>query len=370
MIIRRIGSFAVSFLSFFVKINNKRILFLSFGGRQYSDSPKALYEAMRVDPKFRNYEMLWAFNDPDSIAVPELNKIKTDTLSYFICALSSKIWITNTSICRGLQFKKRGNICINTWHGMPLKKLGYSLDPNPKYKERIDIGCCQNDFDKKVFLRLFNVNEKDILKVDLPRNDALLKYTHEDLYEIKHKLNIPEGKKVLLYMPTYREYNLDSHDKIFLIPPLDFEKWEKVLGMDYVLIVRFHYLIEKMLDIPQTNFVINGTNYPNLNDLYAISDVLISDYSSSYIDYSILQRPMLCFGYDFEEYREFRGFELDFEEAMPCPIDRNEDNLLEHIINMDHEDAVKKVAVFHERFSPYAGHATESVIAELKKRLE
>lgn len=369
ILFRRAGSFVLILIGCFIPIRKKRILFLSFGGRQYSDSPKVLYEAMKKDPFFRDYEMAWAFNNPSEYKDLGCTVLKIDSVKYFRYALSSKVWVTNTSICRGLQFKKKKTICVNTWHGTPLKKMGYSLDPNPRFKERVDIGCCQNKMDREIFIRILSVRRENLLPVDLPRNDELLKYSDLRLNHIRKKLGVPEGKKVLLYMPTYRDYNVDEKHEVFLAPPIDFAKWKEQLGDQYVLLVRFHYLIEKMVDIPQDGFCINVTNYPDLNDLYAVSDSLISDYSSSYVDYSILQRPMFCFGYDFDEYNSWRGFELDFEKMMPFSIDRTEDELIGHIRNMDLKAEQEKACKFHRRFTPYAGHATESVIKELKNRL-
>ena len=170
-------------------------------------------------------------------------------------------------------------------------------------------------------------------------------------------------------MPTYRDYNLDKQYNNYFLPPIDFEKWEKHLSREYVLVIRFHYLIDRFLDIPKTTFFINASNYEDVNDLYAVADVLISDYSSTYVDYSVLERPMVCFGYDYDHYKKWRGFELDFEKAIPCSIDRTEDELLKHIENMDYEEYVQKAKQFHNRFAKYAGHATEAVVDELKKRI-
>ena len=370
MVFRRVGSFLLIFLGVFVPVKRKRVLFLSFGGRQYSDSPRAVYEGMKKNPFFQDYEMIWAFERPDEHRDIGCKVVKVDSPKYFIYALSSKIWVTNTSICRGLQFKKKNTICVNTWHGSPLKKMGYSLDPDPRFKERIDIGCCQNKMDREIFLRLFCVKRKNLLPVDLPRNDALLRYSKEDITGIRSKLGIPEDKKVLLYMPTYRDYNVDSKHENFFVPPMDFLKWKAELGDKYVLVVRFHYLIEKMIDIPDDGFVINATDYEELNDLYAVADVMISDYSSSYIDYSILQRPMFCFGYDFDEYNEWRGFELDFEKMMPFSVDRTEDEVIRHIKTMNEKEEIQKAEKFHRRFTPYAGAATEKVIQEIISRIQ
>ena len=228
MLYRRIGSSFLIMCARFIKVKKERILFMSFGGRQYSDSPKALYEAMKRDPFFANYEMAWAFNTPKEIGDIGCKKILIDSFAYFKYALSSRVWITNTSICRGLQFKRIDNICVNTWHGTPLKRMGASLDPNPKYKERVDIACCQNDMDREIFLRLFNIKKEDLMQVDLPRNDALFHYTEDKVENIRKTLGISKQKKVILYMPTYRDYNLDKQYNNYFLPPIDFKNGKSI----------------------------------------------------------------------------------------------------------------------------------------------
>ena len=350
-------------------MKQRRMLFVSFGGRQYSDSPRALYEAMRSDPFFQNWEMAWAFTNPADHRDMDCPILQIDSKAYFEFALSSKVWITNTSIGRGLQFKKDETICLNTWHGCPIKKMGYSLDPNPRYKEQVDIGCYQNELDKSVFSRLFNADSGSFLPVDLPRNDRLALTSSDERACIRDRLGIPDGKRVILYMPTYRDYNLDEAFGNYFFPPIDLARWERELGDDYVVLVRFHYLIDKGMSIPNSPSIINVTDYADLNDLYIATDILISDYSSSFIDFSILKRPMLCFAYDYDEYAGWRGFEIDLESEMPCRIDRSEDALLESIKEMDYSQAVERATRFHEKYSRYAGRATPSLVEELKRRL-
>ena len=121
---RFFGNCLVTILKMFIKVDQKKILFMSFGGQKYDDSPKVLYEAIQNDSFFESYELIWGFTDPDKY--PEITKkVKVDTLSFYKTALSAHIWVNNSSVTRGLKLKRKGIFEINTWHGTPLKKNGF-----------------------------------------------------------------------------------------------------------------------------------------------------------------------------------------------------------------------------------------------------
>ncbi|MBQ7037485.1 MAG: CDP-glycerol glycerophosphotransferase family protein, partial [Clostridia bacterium] len=115
-------SFLLSALRLFVKPDDKLILFNSFGGRKYDDSPKAIFEKMQKDPRFQDYKKVWAFHNPEGKEIPGVTCIKTDTFRYFVTALRARVWITNSSVERGLNFKGKNTYYFNTWHGTPIKK--------------------------------------------------------------------------------------------------------------------------------------------------------------------------------------------------------------------------------------------------------
>ena len=194
------------------------------------------------------------------------------------------------------------------------------------------------------------------------------KYSSAAVEAVKKKLGISDDKKVILYMPTYREYLRDSNNSCYLAPPIDLEKWERELGDEYVLLIRAHYLVVKELEINQNGFVYDVSKYEYLNDLYAISNVLISDYSSAFFDFAVLERPEFCFAYDIEEYEEKRGLYIDMEQELPCSVDHNEDELIEHIKHMNYDEMCEKTRSFKNKYLPYCGNATDVLIKEIIKR--
>lgn len=366
-----------SFIGFFVPIRKKTMLITSFAGRKFDDSPKAIYEEVLSRREFDDWEIIWAFIEPDKHVIPRGKKIKIDTLSFFSALLYSKVWISNSGMDRNIDINRKKTIKIETWHGTPLKKIGQDQNSgvlgNYEVHGSVDnstIRCAQSEFDREIFVRIFNADKKCFLMCDLPRNDSLLHYSLNDIRKIKRSIGICSEKKVLLYMPTYREYLVNEKNQTYIAPPIDLNRWKNELADNYVLLVRAHYAISESLKIVNDNFVIDVSDYPFINDLYSVADILISDYSSAYFDYSILDKPMLCFAYDLDEYKKKRGLYLDLDKTLPCSIDSDESDLLLHIKNLNYEDAKKNVRKFHLKYAPHAGNASRTVVDELIRKLD
>ena len=360
----------------FVRIDKKSIIFSSFGGRKIDDSPKALYDRICSMEEFNDWKIIWAVVEPEKYNIQRGQLIKIDTPHFFRVLLSTYVWIGNSEIDRGIRFLSPKHIRIETWHGTPLKKIcgeenrtSVEKVPTNRKMDKTTIRCSQSEYDRVIYSRIFCADRDAILLCDLPRNDEILSYTPNKLDLIKEDLNIDKNKKIILYTPTYREYLTNEKGDNRLAPPIDFKKWEIELGEVYVLLVRAHYVVTEAMNLPKTSFVKDVSKYGSLNDLYAIADMMISDYSSTFFDYSILDRPMFCFAYDYEEYSDKRGLYLDLEKELPCPLDRDEDALLAHIKNVDFIKASEATRKFHEKYAPYAGHACDLVINSLLKRL-
>lgn len=370
---RFFGNLLVYVLSLFTRTRKNRILFVSFGGQKYDDSPRVLYEKIKNDPFFKDYEFIWAFRNPAKFAV-DCKAVRIDTIKFYKVAMSSRIWINNSSVERGLKLRRKNTMEINSWHGTPLKKMGKDIHNYQGYtskqqKKGIQIYCSQSKYDQEIFSRLFDTAKDNILISDLPRNDELFNYTKEQVGEIKERLNIPKEKKVILYAPTYREFNRDSLNNCYIKPPIDFAKWQNKLGKEYVLLFRAHYEIVKVLGVENNEFVYNVSDYYCLNDLMWISDIVISDYSSIYFDYAVLERPMLNFSYDFDEYSKIRGLYFDIHEELGCNINLTEDDLIEEIITLDYDKYCQHASNFKKKYAPNAGKASEIVIAKIKDLL-
>ena len=362
----------LKFLHSFIRTDDKLVFFNSFGGKKYDDSPKAIYEAMLADDRFKGYRFVWAFHNPDEFDVPGAEIIKTDSFKYFATAIKAKVWVTNSGIERGLEFKGKNTIYFNTWHGTPIKKMGTDISQESKSfatksRTSIDVMTAQSDFEADIFSRVFGINRDKFLCCGLPRNDKYSKITSEQVEKIKQKLNISVDKKCILYAPTFREYDRDKENSCVLTPPMDIVKWQETLGDEYVLLFRAHYEVGKIMHIEDNNIVRNVSGYPLLEDLMIISDVLISDYSSIFFDFSIMDKAMLHFTYDYEKYATNRGMYFDIRKEISG--EDNEDDLLQYIKDMDFKTEIEKTKAFRRKYVNYYGTATEQSIDCIYKKL-
>ncbi len=355
-------NFAISVLKLFVKPDDKLILINSFGGKKYDDSPKALYEAMIEDERFKEYKFVWAFHKPSEYNIPNAQVIKTDTLTYFITALKARCWISNSTIERGLNFKGKNTFYFNTWHGTPIKKMGTDISKENKSfssqrKSAYDIMTAQSDFEADIFSRVFNLPRDNFLMCGLPRNDFLANYTQEEKDRIKEKLGLPNDKKIILYAPTFREFERDSMKNCVLIPPMNLKKWQDKLQDEFCILFRAHYEVGKVMQIKDNDFVKNMTSYPSLNELMVVTDILISDYSSIFFDFSVMDKVMLHFTYDYDAYSSNRGMYFDIREKLSGAD--NEDDLINLLKMMDYELEKQNNKAFKSEYLNYYGSAVQ-----------
>ncbi len=358
-------SFCINVLKIFIRVDDKLILFNSYAGRKFDDSPKAIFEVLKNDPRFSDYKIVWAFHNPESFEVQGATKIKTDGFKYFVTALKARVWITNSSVERGLHFKRKKTFYLNTWHGTPIKKMGSDITSGntsfaSKSVNTIDIMNAQSLFEADIFSRCFGIPRKHFIEVGLPRNDALANYSESERLALKKKLNIPEGKKVILYCPTFREYEKDENLGVVLAPPMDLDKWERELRDDYVLLFRAHYEVSKVMEIKESDFLRNATDYPLLSDLMIVSDILLSDYSSIFFDYSIMDKCMIHFTYDYDKYNEQRGMYFDIRDYLSGAD--TEDGVMNYIKNMDYDSEVDKTRAFRASYMNFYGNASKKTV--------
>ncbi len=361
---KHVMSLFFRFIGLFIKTDHKLVLFNGHG-RKYNDSPRAIFTYMINNQVYKDFRFVWALDEPEKYNIPACTKVKMDTMQYFITALRAKYWVTCVNIERGLNFKKKDTIYLNTWHGTPLKLIGNSVSGRRDFDfSNIDIFCCAGDYEKEIYKRDFNVTEGSLLLSGLPRNDELYSVTAEQIEYYRDALNIPKGKKVILYAPTWRD-SKDNGKSYAIKPPIDMSYWQNELEDEYVLLLRTHAYTNNLIGIQFNDFVRDYSAYPEINHLLIVADILISDYSATIFDYSILERPILCFGYDYNEYSEERGLYVDLEQELPSGVIRSQEELVKKIKTMDYEGECLEVTRFKSRYLQVGGNATEQCVDAL-----
>lgn len=255
---------------------------------------------------------------------------------------------------------------LSTWHGTPLKRLVFDMDDvhsaNPRYKEIVykqtrewDYLLSDNPFSTEKFQSCFLFEKEKILEYGYPANDPLYAPDKEEkAKQIKKKLGIPEDKKVILYAPTWRDDNFYEAGQYGFDLDLDVNRMQELYGDEYVLLLRLHYFVVDKLDLSKYgNFTVDGSSYDDITDLYLISDILITDYSSVFFDFANLKRPILYYTYDLNKYRDvLRGFYLDMEKDLPGPLLLTNDEVMDAIKNIDkiQEKYKDRYEEFYNRF--------------------
>ena len=373
-----------------IKVDDKLIIFASFNGRSYCDSPKALYEYIIKNEKYKDYRFVWAFTDVDKHKFLEINQntevVNIKSNEFYRKMKQAKYWIFNYKI-QDFVFPSKKQVFIQCWHGTPLKRLGCDLEhfdnamnSISEIRKRYHLEASKftyfispSKFASEKFISTWDLKkigkENIIIEKGYPRNDFLYNYTSEDIKDIKEKLNIKsDNKKIILYAPTYRDNQHSTEIGYTYKTQIDFDKLQKELSDEYIILFRAHWLVAQSFNFDKyKDFIIDVSNYDDINHLYVISDMLITDYSSVFYDYANLKRPIVFYMYDLEDYRDnIRGFYLELEE-LPGKIVKTENELIDEIkfIN-DKFEYNSKYEIFNKKFNYLDdGHASKRVIEKI-----
>ncbi|ACB61953.1 CDP-glycerol:poly(glycerophosphate) glycerophosphotransferase [Exiguobacterium sibiricum 255-15] len=366
-------------------VQKNLVLFESFLGRGYSDNPKALY--LTLQKQRPELELVWIFAKEPNAAVKAAcpNWVLRNSPKYYYLMARAQYWIFNTRQPLSLK-KRRETMYLQTWHGTPLKRLGLDMDEvhmpgtnTEQYKKNFSAQAKEwnyllspNLYSSAIFKRAFDFRGL-LLETGYPRNDLLYAPDRQQQAgQIKQSLRLPPGKKVILYAPTWRDDEFVTKGQYRFNLKLDLKQIQSRLGDDYIVLLRMHYLIAEHLDLTAFDgFAYDVSAYGDIAELYLISDLLITDYSSVFFDYAHLNRPMLFFTYDLEKYASIlRGFYFDFEAVVPGPLLKESDQVIDYIedIATQSKQYEEKYTAFQERFcSLDDGKASQRVVDALFK---
>ena len=340
-------------LSFLPKTPKKAVC-QSYYGRGYSDSPRAVAEEL----KRREWKVYWVVKgSAEAATLPEgILPIVLDSPKaiYHLCTAS--VWVDN---CRKWAYtQKRGKTCyVQTWHGFPLKRIegdaADALEPDylkaAKKDSRIaDLFLSDSSFLTGIYRRAFWY-DGPVLECGFPRNDVLVHGDPAAAQAAREALHLPDGVKLLLYAPTFRkDFGLAAYD-------VDYARCVKALearfGGKWLILARLHPNIAskaKEMNLDPA-YICNASDYPDIQDLYLISDALLTDYSSVMFDYLPTGKPCFLYVNDLGAYRDDRNFTFDLEK-LPYPRATTNDELQAVIEQYDAEAQKKAVTAFTKEF--------------------
>ncbi|MQA93828.1 MAG: glycosyltransferase [Streptosporangiales bacterium] len=306
------------------------VLYDSYTGKQYSDSPRALHEELLTRGGVR-LEHLWAVRDRQVELPDTATGVRLWGREWYEALATCRYIVTNAHLPSWFR-RREGQVVVQCWHGAPLKRIGFDIADvrfaNAGYLDKLaqetrnwSFLVSPSRFSTPILRRAFRY-EGEILESGYPRNDRLFAPEREAAARrVRERLGVPPGRRVVLYAPTWRDdrfygpgrYRLDLH--------LDVPAARRALGEDHVLLVRGHPNTVDGLPADDSGFLRDVTGYPDVGELLLAADVLVTDYSSLMFDFAATGKPMIFFAYDLAHYRdELRGFYLDFPAEAPGPV--------------------------------------------------
>ncbi|MFI6506665.1 CDP-glycerol glycerophosphotransferase family protein [Streptosporangium sp. NPDC050855] len=342
------------------------VLFDSFGGRQFSDSPRAIYEELRR--RGSDLEFMWLVRD-GQVELPEGTvPVRRYGREFYEALARCRYVVTNSDLPAWFE-RRPGQTVLQTWRGTPLKRVGFDVEKvpfaRPDHHERLARTVaqwshlispgpwCSSVLDSA--LRF----QGEILEIGSPRDDLLRRGGPEEVARraarVRDRLGLPEGRKVVLYTPTWRDDKFYSRGRYRLDLHLDLQRMADELGEEYVFLLRKHPTVTDRVPRAGDGFVRDVSMYPDVQELYLVADMLVTDYSSAMFDFAVTGRPLLFYTYDLERYRdEVRGFNFDFEAEAPGPLLRTTEELVAAVRDADETHAGYRGAyeAFTARFCP------------------
>lgn len=352
-----------------IPLDKEKMMFISYTGA-FSDSPKYIF--MRLKEQNQRIKYVWAVND-SSVKEEEISgckKVKFGSLSYIKEICTSNIVITNNFLNTYIP-RRKGQEIINTWHGgSPLKTVGMVREPvsdfdryfYEKHARKYSLYLSSSKFmTEEVFQKSFTYKGR-VFNCGLPRNAILFRDLDVPCKKVSEYFDIPIDQEngIILYAPTFRgdakNAKFISTDKQFNIQrcidavELKFEK-------KYRFLFRSHYFDK---NLPSDCFM--ATEYPDMQELLAAADILITDYSSCMGDMCLMDKPVFLYAPDLPEYMGERGFYWDIF-SLPFPVSVDEEELLNSIADFNICEYKKQLDEYLKRLGSYECHDSDILFA-------
>jgi len=356
-------------------VQENKVLFLEMRFTKLSNSFELIYKALEESGE---YDLKCSYVQFNFIRGHEFTQRVNEMLKEL--ATAKYVFVDDASLILSSIPLRQETVAINLWHACgAFKKFGRStaelkfgssaatLDKYPNYGNLTHVTVSSPEviwaYEEAMHLPKGIVKATGVSRTDQFYDKEFVESRKQKLYEI-----MPEakGKKVILYAPTFRGHvaTASSPDRI------DFERFCRELGNEYVIVCKHHPFVKNPPIIPEElqHFARDLTKYLSIEDLLCCADICISDYSSLVFEYSLFEKPMIFYAYDYDNYCDWRGFYYDYSEFTPGPVVQTEDELLNSIKNIDTQFDKQKVIDFKEKFMGSCdGHATERIIALMKE---
>lgn len=333
------------------QLDERLVVVESHMGTSVFDSPHVLADELRrTRPDLRIViiaaaDQRWAAGRNDVVI--------RNTVDYFKTLARAKYIIDNQSLPDGY-VKRPGQVYVQTWHGIPIKKMGFdepnlafgSRDETSELERKVsywDYLSIPSDYFRGTFVPAFRY-ENALLPVGSPRNDVLVN-DRDGVAEAKRRLDLDPTRTSVLYAPTFRKRGRASIE-------LELSELVEELGRGYQILLRPHYLNRISIPAHLRGDVVDVSGIADTAQVLLASDVLVSDYSSIIFDYLSLDRPIILYAYDLDDYaNSARGTYFDLSEHRPGPLVTDQAGLVDAIRSAAADDDAPRRRRFREEFA-------------------
>lgn len=346
----------IRIVGLFTRVKKNNVLFLSVTRTKIGGNLEMMDKIIPKDKYNKKYFLI----DEDKSKFNIREKIE---MSKLIC---SSEYILLDDFCAMISFMKvkKNQKVIQLWHGPgAYKKFGLSRqDKNPGYIKRMlthknyTASIVTSESVRWCYAEGFGMDINNVYATGYPRTDIFFdkKYISNVRKNFFNQYKEFNNKKIITFAPTYRGVSLAK--SYYDYDKLDVDKVYKELHDDYIFIVKLHPGLrntkekEKFLESIKKypDFYYDFSNYRDINDILLITDVLVTDYSSVIFDYLLVNKPIVYFAYDLDEYKNNRGLYFDLNEYIYGEISKNTNELIKSIKNENMSKDKRKI--FNEKF--------------------
>ncbi|EJM2434246.1 CDP-glycerol glycerophosphotransferase family protein [Staphylococcus pseudintermedius] len=360
-------------------IKPHQILYQVRDGKSITDSPYAIFLGLNAHETFSNYQHIWVVDHPDTLVFYQEKFKVFQNVSFvikesneYLKALTESKFLINNATFPAYFTKKPEQVYINTWHGTPLKHMGFDVKNNLKGSQNTmknflasDYMISPNAHTTNIFKHAFKLDglySGEILEIGYPRIDLTINTTANEAREyLAEHLNLKK-KPIILYCPTWRGKNVNDPENSLL----NIFEEIKLLNqkLPHQVLVKVHpFVYSKAKEMPELKPYL-VPDFLDTNQLMPAVDLMITDYSSIFFDFLVTDKPIVFYVPDLDKYQNERGVYIDLC-ALPGPVADNIQDVITLVSNESYKDAdvQEKYAKFKHNFVNYEnGSVTERLI--------
>ncbi|EJL2087294.1 CDP-glycerol glycerophosphotransferase family protein [Staphylococcus pseudintermedius] len=360
-------------------IKPHQILYQVRDGKSITDSPYAIFLGLNAHETFSNYQHIWVVDHPDTLVFHQEKFKVFQNVSFvikesneYLKALTESKFLINNATFPAYFTKKPEQVYINTWHGTPLKHMGFDVKNNLKGSQNTmknflasDYMISPNAHTTNIFKYAFKLDglySGEILEIGYPRIDLTINTTANEAREyLAEHLNLKKNP-IILYCPTWRGKNVNDPENSLL----NIFEEIKLLNqkLPHQVLVKVHpFVYSKAKEMPELKPYL-VPDFLDTNQLMPAVDLMITDYSSIFFDFLVTDKPIVFYVPDLDKYQNERGVYIDLC-ALPGPVADNIQDVITLVSNESYKDAdvQEKYAKFKHNFVNYEnGSVTERLI--------